>query len=111
MCRCEWVIAYSKVACNSKDDGQSIVNILSAPKVPTELPNDIALIETPSHNNKVIKPPSSGNYKCDGRTRCSQMISCEEATSFINNCPNTKMDIGRAGEQPDGVPCESQWCN
>ncbi|QOP42547.1 excalibur calcium-binding domain-containing protein [Sulfurimonas sediminis] len=33
------------------------------------------------------------------------MTSCEEATYFINNCPNTKMD----GDH-DGVPCERQWC-
>lgn len=45
------------------------------------------------------------NYTCDGRTYCSQMTSCEEATFFINNCPNTKMD-----GNSDGVPCESQWC-
>ena len=44
-------------------------------------------------------------YQCDGRTYCSQMTSCEEATFFINNCPDTKMD----GDN-DGVPCESQWC-
>lgn len=50
-------------------------------------------------------PPSSG-YTCDGRTRCSQMTSCAEATYFIENCPNTQMDGDR-----DGVPCESQWCN
>ena len=31
-------------------------------------------------------------YQCDGRTYCSQMTSCEEATFFINNCPDTKMD-------------------
>jgi len=104
-------IAYSKIACNSKNNSQSIVHIPSAPKVPEKLPNDIVLTETPSQHNEVIKPPSSGNYKCDGRTHCSQMTSCEEATFFINNCPNTKMDGGRAGEQPDGVPCESQWCN
>ena len=46
------------------------------------------------------------NYQCDGRKYCSQMNSCEEATFFINNCPNTKMD----GDH-DGVPCERQWCN
>ncbi len=46
------------------------------------------------------------NYKCDGRKYCSQMTSCEEATYFIKNCPNTKMDGNR-----DGVPCERQWCN
>jgi cold shock CspA family protein len=45
-------------------------------------------------------------YSCDGRTMCSQMHSCAEATYFIRNCPNTKMDGNR-----DGVPCESQWCN
>jgi cold shock CspA family protein len=46
------------------------------------------------------------DFTCDGRTRCSQMSSCEEATYFIRNCPNTEMD----GDE-DGVPCESQWCN
>jgi hypothetical protein len=44
-------------------------------------------------------------FQCDGRTRCSQMTSCEEATFFLRNCPDVKMD----GEG-DGVPCESQWC-
>ena len=44
-------------------------------------------------------------FGCDGRQHCSQMRSCEEATYFIRNCPNTKMD----GDN-DGVPCESQWC-
>ena len=48
---------------------------------------------------------SGGNFRCDGRTRCSQMKSCEEATFFIRNCPGTKMDGDR-----DGVPCERQWC-
>lgn len=43
--------------------------------------------------------------QCDGRQYCSQMTSCEEATWFLQNCPNTKMD----GEG-DGIPCESQWC-
>lgn len=45
------------------------------------------------------------SYHCDGRTRCSQMKSCEEATFFIKNCPDTKMD----GDN-DNIPCESQWC-
>ena len=46
------------------------------------------------------------NYACDGRTYCSQMTSCEEATFFLQNCPGTKMDGNN-----DGVPCEKQWCN
>jgi hypothetical protein len=45
-------------------------------------------------------------FKCDGRTMCSQMTSCAEATYFVQHCPNTKMD----GDN-DGVPCERQWCN
>jgi len=44
-------------------------------------------------------------FACDGRTRCSQMTSCEEATFFLQNCPGVKMD----GEG-DGIPCERQWC-
>lgn len=49
------------------------------------------------------QPPD--RFHCDGREYCSQMTSCEEATFFIRNCPNTKMDGNH-----DGVPCEKQWC-
>lgn len=49
--------------------------------------------------------PSKPKYQCDGRTHCSQMTSCEEATFFIRNCPGTKMD----GDN-DGIPCERQLC-
>jgi cold shock CspA family protein len=52
----------------------------------------------------VEKPRPS--YRCDGRTDCSQMMSCEEAEFFITHCPGTKMD----GDH-DGNPCESQWCS
>ena len=51
-------------------------------------------------------PTESRRFSCDGRQHCSQMNSCAEATYFIKNCPNTKMD----GDH-DGVPCERQWCN
>jgi cold shock CspA family protein len=52
-----------------------------------------------------LAAPSS-HYSCDGRTMCSQMTSCAEATYFIRNCPSTQMD-----GDGDGVPCESQWCD
>lgn len=45
------------------------------------------------------------SFKCDGRTHCSQMTSCEEATFFLKNCPDVKMDGNN-----DGIPCEKQWC-
>jgi len=48
----------------------------------------------------------SADFRCDGRQHCSQMTSCDEATFFIKNCPDTKMDGDR-----DGVPCEEQWCS
>ena len=50
--------------------------------------------------------PLASSFKCDGRTLCSQMTSCQEATYFLKNCPDTKMDGNH-----DGVPCEQQWCN
>lgn len=49
---------------------------------------------------------ATAGFKCDGRTHCSHMTSCAEATYFIQHCPNTKMD----GDN-DGVPCEKQWCS
>ena len=49
---------------------------------------------------------AASQFTCDGRTHCSQMRSCAEATYFIQHCPNTKMDGNN-----DGVPCERQWCN
>jgi endonuclease YncB( thermonuclease family) len=47
-----------------------------------------------------------GSYRCDGRSYCSQMTSCAEATWFLQHCPGVKMDGDR-----DGVPCETQWCS
>ena len=44
-------------------------------------------------------------FHCDGRTRCSEMTSCDEARFFLRNCPGVKMD----GDN-DGNPCEEQWC-
>ncbi|MFB0935617.1 MAG: excalibur calcium-binding domain-containing protein [Propionivibrio sp.] len=49
--------------------------------------------------------PASQQFRCDGRTYCSQMTSCQEATFFLQNCPGVKMD----GDN-DGIPCEKQWC-
>lgn len=50
-------------------------------------------------------PQASAVFSCDGRTHCSQMTSCAEATYFLQNCPGVKMDGNN-----DGVPCEQQWC-
>ena len=62
---------------------------------------------SPRSDHAAADPPElpSRDSRCDGRTFCSQMTSCEEAKYFLNHCPNTKMDGDR-----DGVPCEQQWC-
>lgn len=51
-------------------------------------------------------PANTPSFTCDGREHCAQMTSCEEATYFIQHCPNTKMDGNN-----DGIPCEQQWCH
>lgn len=56
--------------------------------------------------NTISEVRKTSNFQCDGRTHCSQMKSCEEATFFLNHCPSTKMD-----GNGDGIPCEKQWCN
>jgi hypothetical protein len=53
----------------------------------------------------VPHPVQQDRFKCDGRTYCSQMSSCAEATYFLRNCPGTQMDGNN-----DGIPCEKQWC-
>jgi len=58
-----------------------------------------------SNENNITPPSISSSFKCDGRTHCSQMTSCEEATFFLKNCPNVKMD-----GDGNGIPCEKQWC-
>ena len=49
--------------------------------------------------------PSPSAFRCDGRTYCSQMTSCAEATYFLKHCPGVKLDGNN-----DGIPCEQQWC-
>jgi cold shock CspA family protein len=59
--------------------------------------------------NSLAEPAKSAftasRFSCKGKIHCSQMTSCDEATFYIQNCPNTEMD----GDS-DGIPCESQWC-
>lgn len=44
-------------------------------------------------------------FSCQGKTRCPQMRSCDEAMLYVQHCPGTQMD-----GDGDGIPCESQWC-
>ena len=75
---------------------------MSDPAGGTELSSAVA----PSQVQPTAVAPAPSQFSCDGRTHCSAMTSCAEATYFIQHCPNTKMDGNN-----DGVPCEQQWCN
>ncbi|GIU19194.1 cold-shock protein [Shewanella sp. c952] len=69
--------------------------------------HDIEQMEWQPHAQKSTPFVSKQKFRCEtGKTHCSQMRSCAEATFYIKNCPGTKMDGDR-----DGVPCERQWCN
>lgn len=65
-----------------------------------------SVLPAPPASLSPAKLPVPPDFKCDGRTMCSQMSSCSEATLFLQNCPGTQMD-----GNGDGVPCEKQWCN
>ena len=62
----------------------------------------LTVVSSKTSSKEDMKDPE---FRCDGRTHCSQMTSCDEATFFLRNCPNVKMDGNN-----DGVPCEKQWC-
>jgi predicted negative regulator of RcsB-dependent stress response len=66
---------------------------------------DTAANDSAAAPRSPVDAAPSTSFKCDGRTYCSQMTSCEEAKFFLRNCPGVKMD----GDN-DGIPCETQWC-
>lgn len=41
-------------------------------------------------------------YRCEGKTTCKQMRSCEEARFYLTQCGVRRLDRDK-----DGVPCES----
>jgi hypothetical protein len=110
-------VVYSDTACDTQANRQAMDN---RPK--QEIARERSFFSVISEkiqgfikqftNNRTLNSDLSGNplvepksYQCDGRTRCPQMTSCDEAIFFIRNCPNTEMD----GDD-DGTPCEKQWC-
>ena len=66
---------------------------------------DEPAVTSAAHVNTDVEPISKQNFQCAGKTRCSEMISCDEAVFYLNSCPGTITD----GDY-DGIPCEDQWC-
>ncbi|QDZ89771.1 excalibur calcium-binding domain-containing protein [Shewanella decolorationis] len=64
--------------------------------------------EKPAAYSEIQSPRTvEPQFHCEaGKTHCSHMRSCAEATFYIQNCPNTQMD-----GDGDGIPCERQWCS
>jgi hypothetical protein len=92
VCLVAWQ-GYARYQHNQAARAASIAAVADAPRPPAPA----------SPNTAEVAPASL--FKCDGRTRCTQMTSCAEATFFLKNCPGVKMD----GDN-DGIPCEQQWC-
>lgn len=85
-------LAYRSFPNYRKFNSQNSIDYKAVSAAPAISPDTTSHRET---NNK---------FTCDGRTRCSQMKSQEEAIFFLKNCPNTQMD----GDN-DGAPCEDKF--
>ncbi|MFB2685414.1 excalibur calcium-binding domain-containing protein [Shewanella mangrovisoli] len=73
-----------------------------------QAPNNTEIETTPLYEPQTqFQSAPQAQFRCEaGKTHCSQMSSCAEATFYINHCPNTQMD-----GDGDGIPCERQWCS
>ena len=71
---------------------------LPQPTTPSTVSAPAQTIET-----QITKPQH--NFTCEGKQHCSEMRSCEEATFYLKNCPNVKID-----GDGDGRPCEGGLC-
>lgn len=99
-------LAYAKeVKCITKDSSVIYGSVPHGTICEKVMPIAGSLTVTRSELSSQKENSKAKNFKCDGRTYCSQMTSCEEATFFLGNCPDVKMDGNN-----DGVPCEKQWC-
>jgi hypothetical protein len=57
----------------------------------------------PEADRQVSKPQlGTAYFACGNKTRCNQMISCEEARSYLTRCSIRSLD-----KDGNGVPCEA----
>jgi cold shock CspA family protein len=60
---------------------------------------------SPAPEAAALQLRDAPRFQCEGKTRCTEMTSCAEATYYLRNCPGVKID----GDM-DGIPCEDQLC-
>jgi hypothetical protein len=75
-------------------------------KISKEKDSSEPVVETSSveQTEEVSPVEQTEQFQCQGKTRCSEMTSYEEAIFYLHNCPGTKMD-----GDGDGEPCERQF--
>jgi cold shock CspA family protein len=89
---------------------QSLYLFNAEAALPQDLPQQqIEHQPEPGDAEQPLWPPiptrSVSQFSCEGKQRCPQMQSCEEAVFYLQNCPDVAID----GDH-DGIPCEQQWC-
>ena len=48
------------------------------------------------------KKQSGAKFTCEGKQKCAQMSSCDEAYFYLQQC-----GLGKLDRDKDGIPCES----
>lgn len=70
---------------------------------PTTDTAEIQQASVPAEDQDARPAVATAPFDCDGRTRCSQMRSCDEARQFHLHCPEATLD-----ERGDGVACATR---
>lgn len=87
--------------------GVALVLITAAAKFgKANLPGDMEMTRPEKSETWIAaEQHQESQFHCAGKSHCSQMTSCAEATFYLNNCPGSITD-----GDGDGRPCEDQWC-
>lgn len=48
------------------------------------------------------KKQSGAKFTCEGKHKCAQMSSCDEAYFYLQQC-----GVGKLDRDKDGIPCET----
>lgn len=75
--------------------------IIYIPPTNTPAPQAPVYTEQTTSNTQT----SSSSFTCSGKTKCGDMVSCDEARFYYTQC-----GVGRLDGDKDGVPCED-LCN
>jgi cold shock CspA family protein len=61
--------------------------------------------DAPTSGDAAPRLGNTTGFRCEGKRRCREMVSCEEARFYLQHCPSVEID-----GDGDGIPCERQWC-